>query len=800
MNESTLNILEFDKIKRMLARCSASDLGHALALELSPSDDISLVRDTLNETSQMKEVFLKQGRPPFGKLSDIGPLIQKASRVGAVMDGVELIKVAWTTSAARELKDYFLRLEDEPTQIMPYIYSLDTTPELEREIRRCLDDEGVVADNASPKLAKLKREIKVLRGRIIDRLNDMIAGKERASLQEGLVTIRNGRYVLPVKREERSLIKGIVHDQSASASTLYIEPMALVEMNNRIQIVLSDIEHEVVKILADLTAQVGAASESLTHLTAILAKLDLIWARASLSLQMNGEQPEIVSQGGPDIIGGRHPLLELNEDLSRREGQAVAVDISLGGEGETLVITGPNTGGKTVSLKMVGLFTLMAQGGLHLPADPRSRIRIFSSVHADIGDDQSIEHSISTFSSHIGRIAAIVAEAGPGSLVLLDEIGVGTDPVEGAALSQAILEHLHRRGATTVATTHYSPLKKLAFEAGWAANAAVQFDPETLRPTYRLTMGTPGGSHALYIADRLGLPGEVVHRARELTGSERLGVENLIQEMGELKKGAEDELRSAQKIREEAEGLRDNYQDRMDQLSAHHTEAGAIKREAYEESKRILEASRAKIEQTIESIRSQTASRESIKEAHRTIASEVAEIDDRLVQLSEIDELPAAELSLGGRVRIVSMDKIGYLLEEADDRDTVTVQVGTFKVQAAVKDLQGLEDAPEEIRTTFISKTTGGGRDHEGGLSAGGLGHSLDIRGLRVEEALPLADKYLDDAVLMGMESVDIIHGQGGGVLRSAIAEMLERHTHVASFRSGSPGESGIGVTIAHLK
>jgi DNA mismatch repair protein MutS2 len=789
MDKSALEILEFDKIKRMLSRCAASDLGRALSLELTPSSDLSTVREMQRETSEMKEAFGRGGRPPFGRLSDIRPLIRKASVAGAVMEGEELVRICWALSSARELKDYFLRLEGE-FRIASYILPLDTLPDLEREIGRCLDDEGAVLDSASHKLARLKGELRVVRGRIVDRMNDMISGKESSFLQEPIVTIRNGRYVLPVKHDRRSFLKGIVHDQSASGSTIYVEPISLVEMNNRLQIILSEIDREILKILADLTAQVGRTTEELSRLTDVLATLDLIWARASLSLEIDGEEPQMDSGEGLDIIGGRHPLLELNEDLSRRELRAVPVDIALDGGGAALVITGPNTGGKTVALKLAGLLTLMAQGGLHISADRRSRIGVFSSVYADIGDEQSIEQSISTFSSHMGRIATILKEAGPKSLVLLDEIGAGTDPVEGAALAQAVLEHLHRRGATAIVTTHYEQLKRLAFDSEWAKNASVQFDMETLRPTYRLAIGLPGSSFALHIAGRLGLPDEVISRAKELLGSERLALGNLIKEMGELKEQVQVELRSASRMREEAEKLKTLYRGRMDELSSHRAQAAAIKREAYEEARGIIDKSRAKVEEAIETIRLEAASKESIKRAHRIVAEETSRIDDEIAKLNDREALPVAGLKVGGRVRIASMDKIGYLMEKPDGKDAVLVQVGTFKVQAAVKDLEALEDLPDERRQAgYTYRTTGDG-----------LPGRLDIHGLRVEEALRLADKYLDDAVLMGMESVRIVHGRGTGALRSAIAEMLKGHAHVASFRPGSPEEGGMGVTVATLK
>jgi len=790
MDKRALEILEFDKIKRMLSRCAASDLGRALSLELTPSSDLNAVREMLGETSEMREAFSRGGRPPFGKLSDIRPLIRKASVAGAVMEGEELVRIARALSSARELKDYFLRLEGGELRIASYIHPLDTLPDLEREIVRCLDDEGAILDNASPKLSKLKGELRVVRGRIVDRMNDMISGKESSFLQEPIVTIRNGRYVLPVKQDRRSFLKGIVHDQSASGSTLYVEPMSVVEMNNRLQIILSEIDREILKILADLTAQVGRATEELSELTDVLASLDLIWARASLSLEMEGEEPQIDSGGGLDIIGGRHPLLELNEDLSRRGLRAVPVDVALDGRGAALVITGPNTGGKTVALKLVGLLTLMAQGGLHIPADRRSRIVVFSSVYADIGDEQSIEQSISTFSSHMGRIATVLKEAGARSLVLLDEIGAGTDPVEGAALAQAVLEHLHQKGATTIATTHYEQLKRLAFDSEWAKNASVQFDMETLRPTYRLAVGLPGSSFALHIAGRLGLPDEVILRAKELLGSERLALSNLIREMSELKEQVQIELGSASRIREEAEELKILYQGRMNELSSHRAQAAAIRREAYEEARGIIDKSRARVEEAIETIRLEAASKESIKKAHQIVAEETDQIDYKLAKLNEREVVPVAGLKVGGRVRIASMDKVGYLMEKPDGKDAVLVQVGTFKVQAAVKDLEALEDLSDEMRQVgYTYRTTGYGLP----------GH-LDIHGLRVEEALRLADKYLDDAVLMGMESVRIVHGRGTGALRSAIAEMLKSHAHVASFRPGRPEEGGIGVTVATLK
>lgn len=850
IDEKTLRMLEFPKIRDQVVQLATFSLGKALAAELAPLDDLVSVRRLQQETSEAVAYLWRVGEPPFGGLHDIVASVRRAE-AGAVLEPQELLQVRDTAFSVAQLRTSLLKPEGDGITgelLREIAERLVPMPGLVQDISRCLEDDGSVKDNASPKLRSIRQAMRVAQGRVKEKLDSLVRSSENQRfLQDAIVTLRNGRYVVPVKQEYRSQVPGIVHDQSASGATLFVEPMAVVELNNELARLEAEEADELARILAELSTEVGERAEALGASVQSAARLDFIFARAKLSKRQNATGPIINETGYLNLRRAKHPLLV---------GEVVPVDVELGGSFWTLVITGPNTGGKTVTLKTIGLFALMTLSGLHIPAAEGSEIGFFPRVFADIGDEQSIEQSLSTFSSHMTNIVRILQEAGAGDLVLLDELGAGTDPTEGAALAMAILDELHRRGARTVATTHYSELKSYAYTHEGVQNASVEFDVATLRPTFRLLIGLPGSSNAFAIASRLGLPANVVGQARALVAEDKARIEDLIRSIEEsekeAKQGRAESLEALRRARQ-AEGavlklLDDAAKQRAKIVASAREEAKAIvsraKREAEEVMKKLRQLERERLNAlaaakegafSVEGLPQRDAGEVSpdalgplsrreaelrsvpLEETLQALRGRLRAVATDLEQRERQEKSPGRPLgaegretrpalSAGQKVKLRRYGQTGYVLEPPrDGRDgaaEVLVQVGILKLTVPVSDVEILpEDGavqPRPVGPTTPAAATGGsatkaariGREKSQTISP-----EIDLRGMRADEALNAVDKYLDDAVLAGVQTIRLIHGKGTGALRQAIHEYLGERDGL-TFRRGTPDEGGDGVTV----
>ncbi|MGQ9631463.1 MAG: endonuclease MutS2 [bacterium] len=774
MNIHAQKVLEFDKIKGIISRYSASELGRKLVEELTPLGDVESIREKQRETSQMRNLVEAWGRPPFDGVCDIRPHLDKSEVEGASLQAEELVRIATTLRAGRLIK----RFVSEGRELCPLIYdrvrNLAVFVEIEGAIFRAIDESGEIKDSASPALARVRREMRSTKDEIQSKLQGLLGG---SFVQEPIITLRNDRYVIPIKRSHKGSIKGIVHDESASGNTLYVEPIAVFDLNNRLHTLAAEERNEILRILSELTEMVRNELPDIRAAVDAIACVDLLYAKAGYSLAVGGVEPILDESGYTNIIEGCHPLLlEILDEV-------VPVSISFGRDYNTVVITGPNTGGKTVTLKTVGLMALMAQSGLHIPAREGTRLAVYKKIFADIGDEQSIEQSLSSFSSHIKNVVEILREADGSTLALLDEIGAGTDPEEGASLAQAILEELHRRGATVIATTHYGSLKAFAYSVDWAENAAVEFDSNTLKPTFKLLMGVPGGSKALYISERLGVPRHIIDRARELQGAERVRVEDLIATMEDSRRSNEEERARIREELERAEVLRREYEFRLNELKQN---SRALREEAVREAEDIVSSARSLVERTVAEIRAQGASKESIKKA-RSAMDETQNNLSREHRRYRRSGASAESFVLGDRVRILSMNQVGEVVEIG--KNAITVQVGIMKVAVPPEDLDSVEVSPGE-RHRYKSISFSRDRNITG---------EVDVHSCTVDEAIPIIDKYLDDALLAGLKVVHIVHGKGKGVLRAAVSDFLREHPRIKSFRPGNWDEGGDGVTVAEV-
>jgi len=782
MNEQTLRVLEFNKILDMLCRETSCALGRRLAEELRPSVDPDWIGAALAMTTEARRAWEETGRLPLGGLHDVAAVVERA-RVGGVLAPEDLLRVGTTVAGGRRLREYFAERRERFPLLWAVAARCGSFRRIEDELARCLGPAGEVLDDASPELRKLRNLLRTLQNRVRDKLESLIHGGEHQKyLQEALVTLRNGRFVIPVKQEFKAMLPGIVHDQSASGATVFIEPMAVVELNNQLRGAEAEEEEEVFRILSMLTGLIGEEAGPIAATLAALAELDLALAKGRLSLGTGCSEPEVNSEGWLELRGARHPLLT---------GEVVPIDVVLGRDFDTLVITGPNTGGKTVTLKTIGLLTLMAQSGLHIPARIGSTVGVFAQVACDIGDEQSIEQSLSTFSSHLTHIVALLKElAGSRTLVLLDELGAGTDPAEGAALAMAILEHLHARGVRTVATTHYSELKAFAYQTPGVQNASVEFDVVSLRPTYRLAIGLPGQSNAYAIAGRLGLEASIVARARSLVSREDRQVEELIGTIAEDAKAAREARRSAEELHARGDRFKQDYEAELARLRR---EKDELLRGARREAREILHETRRETENLLRLLQ-EAENGSGRREAAKAIREE---IQTRLTRLAEDEpELVAADgagpvdLRPGEAVHCRSLDKPGHVLGVNGD-GTASVQVGIVKVTLPLADLTRVEENARPDR--------GGNLGVLGQNKALSVNPELDLRGMRVDEALAATDKYLDDLFLAGLSKALIIHGKGTGALRQAVGDYLRGHPHVREARMGLPNEGGAGVTMIEL-
>lgn len=791
MNEKTLRVLEYQKIINLLADHTVSNLGREIVLKLKPSNNVYEIKEWLQETSEAVEILLKKGSIPFEGIYDIRMPLKKAE-VGSIIENSELLKISSTLAGVRKLKAFMK--EEKNDNLYPIIEDLVSLlvelKDIEHSINNVVISEEEISDRASHDLYSIRKKIRDKHAKIREKMNNMITSVSyQKYLQEQIITIRGDRYVLPVKQEFRSSIPGIVHDQSSSGATLYIEPMSIVEMNNDLKQLKLKETNEISRILLLLSEMISEKSQEIRTNLEILTTLDFIFAKAKLSLELRCSKPIVNNSGRINLKKARHPLIDFDT--------VVPINVHIGETFNILVITGPNTGGKTVSLKTIGLLVLMSQSGLHIPAADRSEISIFDQVFADIGDEQSIEQSLSTFSSHMKNIISILNEVTEKSLVLLDELGAGTDPTEGAALAMSILELLCTKQIRTIATTHYSELKAYALTTPGLCNGSVEFDIQTLKPTYKLSIGVPGKSNAFEISKKLGLNELIIEKARDFITKDKIKFEDIIISLEESKKKADEERNISERLRYEAEIIKQEADKKLDKIS---TQKENIIKNAYDEAKRIIEKQKAEINDILKELK-EAADKEA---KEKLIAVEKARfriknIEDELQNNSndiafkrERKHKPPKKLKLGDSVRIVKLDQKGYVLSIPDESGNLTVQAGIMKVNVNINDLQLEKNNNEEVVKTKYTNI--------GKSKAFTVPMELDIRGKTLDEALLDVDKYLDDVYLSKIQNVTLIHGKGTGVLRSGIIQLLKNHPHVKSYRSGGYHEGGLGATIVEIK
>lgn len=790
MIEKTMKILEYNKIIERLSKLCLSPMGSEIAENLLPSSSMDEVKQMQEETDEAVKVMLSKGSIPFEGLRDIRGGLKKAN-IGSILEPSDLLKIADQLRCARRLK-YFLSEESDENYHILHELAEGIVPlkSIEDDIYRCIISEEEVADGASTALYNIRKQIRDKNGAIRDKLNSLIRSQNVSkALQESIITVRGDRFVVPVKAEYRGSFPGLVHDQSASGSTLFIEPMAVVEMNNDIKQLKAKEKAEVERILSELTSKVYDSIDSIKVNNETLSELDFIFGKARLSIDLKCMPPSINNDGYIYIKKGRHPLIDPEV--------VVPNSIRLGNEISTLVITGPNTGGKTVTLKMLGLLTLMAMAGLQIPADEGSNISVFDQVFADIGDEQSIEQSLSTFSSHMTNIVEIMKEATSDSLVLFDELGAGTDPTEGAALAMAILDDLYSRGVKVAATTHYSELKAFALQRPGIENASVEFDVETLRPTYKLLIGIPGKSNAFEISKRLGLFNYIIDNAKRLISSQDIQFEDLISNLQHNKIAAENEREEAERIRRNVQKLQEEYEGRRERLDRDRDE---VLNKARQEAKRLVKEAKDEAEDIIKEIRKAAQSQDEaernrkIEEARKNLKNKLDVIEDSLAEslVPKRSLKPLKNVKPGDSVFISTLNQMGNVLTYPDSKGEVTVQVGIMKINVHLSNLMIKDNNKENKNYTSSVKITA---DKSKSISM-----SIDIRGQTLDEAVLNVDKYLDDAYLASLNEVTIIHGKGTGVLRQGINDMLKHNSHVKTYRPGRYGEGGTGVTIVEIR
>jgi len=791
LDAKVLKTLEFHKIIEKLSGHAVTAMGKAMAGSLLPEKDFGRVNLLLQDTDEAAAVLRLKGAPPFEGIRDIRPSLRRAS-IGGTLGAEELVTIAGTSAGGRRVKRFLHAVhERHPLPRLHRLFGrIAETAELEEAIQTCIDENGEVLDRASPELARIRRERRTSEARVKERLEQLIRTPAiQKMLQDNLVTMRGDRYVIPVKQEYRSQFGGIVHDQSASGATLFIEPESVVGLNNRIRELMLAEWKEIEKILARLTALAAGHAEPLGENVELIAELDYIFAKAGLAHAMKAVKPEMNDRGLVRIRSGRHPLLS---------GEAVPLDLELGDAYTAVVITGPNTGGKTVALKTVGLLTLMAMSGLFVPAAEGTRLCVFDGVYADIGDEQSIEQNLSTFSSHMTNIISILNRMTPGSLVLLDELGAGTDPAEGSALAIAILDHVHRRGCRIVATTHYSELKAFAYERDGMINASMEFDVRTLRPTYRLLVGVPGRSNAFAIAERLGLDPSIIETASRHLGEDNKRVESMIASLEENRLTAEAERLKAERLRRELEDLRRSLEEERRRFEG---QKEALMAKARREAQEAVAKARREAEEVIAELRRMAAEgAESIKE-HRLIEAK-KRLEDAVPDAAAEDAGRSGTFARGGKmklspgdeVHVVSLGRKGTVIDLGEAE--ATVQLGILKMKLPLSDLRPAKDTAAAGGAARAA-TAGMGVKRTRDLK---VRTELDLRGATLDEALVEVDRFLDEAIMANLGQVSIIHGKGTGALRSGIQDYLRRHSLIKQFRLGTYGEGGSGVTVVELK
>lgn len=791
MNEKALRILEYPKIIGKLADCATSAMGKDLCEKLLPSTDLGEICQGQMETTDALSRLYAKGSISFSGLRDIrGSLLRL--KVGSSLSIQELMHIASLLETALRVKSYGRRDNDDLTSdsLDGFFNAIEPLSPVCREIRRCILSEEEIADDASAGLKHVRRSIKLTNDRIHSQLNSMVNSSSMgAMLQDNLITMRGGRYCLPVKAEYRSQVQGMIHDQSSSGSTLFIEPMAVVKLNNDLRELAAKEKEEIEKILAELSNQCGEYIEELSTNVTVMTHLDFVFAKASLSRSYSGSEPIFNEKGYINIKKGRHPLLD--------KKKVVPIDISIGKDYRLLLVTGPNTGGKTVSLKTVGLLTLMGQAGLHIPAFDHSELSVYEEVFADIGDEQSIEQSLSTFSSHMTNIVSIIEKSNYRSLVLLDELCAGTDPTEGAALAMAILKNFLRREVTTMATTHYSELKVFALSTEGACNASCEFNVETLSPTYRLLIGIPGKSNAFAISSKLGLPNFMIEDAKKFIDANDQSFEDLISDLESSRTIIEKERLEIEAYKAEVSKLKEKLEAKQDNLAK---QKERILRNANEQARKILQDAKDYADQTIRDMNKLAAGKmDNMKEMEKkrsAVRDKLSKTDERLALKKEQARKNRPEdFHPGDTVRVLSMNLKGTITGKPNSKGQVAVQMGILKSMVNLSDLELLD---EEVIKAPTLKKTGAGKIKMS--KSASISTSLNIIGKTVDEAMPEVDKYLDDAYLAHLTQVTIIHGRGTGKLRTAVHNKLKKCRYVKSYRLGTFGEGETGVTIVDFK
>ncbi|WP_279003831.1 endonuclease MutS2 [[Clostridium] scindens] len=791
MNKKTLTKLEYNKIIELLTEQASSFSGKERCRKLKPMISLSDIQSAQEETAAAFTRIVKKGRPSFSGCNPVGDSLKRLE-VGAALGSGELLRICKLLETAGRVKSYGRHeTSDESEDYLDALFQqLEPVAPLSAEIRRCILEEDEISDDASPALKRIRRSMGQINDKVHATLSGLVNGSLRAYLQDPIITMRGDRYCIPVKSEYRSQVQGLIHDQSSTGSTLFIEPMSVVKLNNDLKELYGKEQEEIQVILARLSVDVAEYIDAIRTDYSVLTELDFIFARGILALDMNASMPLFNTDGRIYIREGRHPLLD--------KKKVVPITVMLGDAFDLLIITGPNTGGKTVSLKTVGLFTLMGQAGLHIPALDRSELAVFHDIYADIGDEQSIEQSLSTFSSHMTNIVSFLKQVDERSLVLFDELGAGTDPTEGAALAIAILNHLHGRGIRTMATTHYSELKVYALSTPGVENACCEFDLETLRPTYHLLIGIPGKSNAFAIAGKLGLPDYIIEEARTHLTEQDESFEDLLTDLETSKRTIQKEQEEIAAYRRELERLKAETKEKQERLEA---QRERILREANEKAHSILADAKETADETMRNFRKfgkeSISAAEMEKERERLRKKmDAARSGMKMEPQKPRKQHKPGDFKLGESVKVLSMNLTGTVTALPDSKGNVTVQMGILRSQVNISDLEIIEEKPSY--TAKQMQKTGKGKLKMG--KSFSVSPEINLLGKTVDEAVAELDKYLDNASLAHLSTVRVVHGKGTGALRSGIHSYLKRQKHVKSFRLGAFGEGDAGVTIVELK
>ena len=792
MNEKALKSLEYYKIIQLLTEKASSPLGKELCRDLLPSVDLVQIQLMQAQTRDALSRLFQKGSISFGSVKDVRGSLKRLE-IGSTLGIIELLSICSLLENTSRVKAYSRNERgDHPADSLDEMFEqLSPLTPLSAEIRRCILSEDEISDSASPGLLKVRRSMKIANDRIHTQLTSLVNGGARNYLQDAVITMRNGRYCIPVKAEYKGQVPGMIHDQSSTGSTLFIEPMAIVKLNNDIRELELQEQKEIEAVLAELSNQTAAYTDQIRDDLEIMVQLDFIFARASLAMDMNGTEPIFNTEHKIRLKQARHPLIPRKK--------AVPIDLRLGDDFDLLVVTGPNTGGKTVSLKTAGLLTLMGQAGLHIPAMDRSQLSVFHQVYADIGDEQSIEQSLSTFSSHMTNVVSFLKEADSDSLVLFDELGAGTDPTEGAALAISILSYLHEKGIRTMATTHYSELKVYALSTPGVENACCEFNVKTLRPTYRLLIGVPGKSNAFAISSKLGLPDFIIEKAKQQISEQDESFEDVLTSLENSRVTIENERAQIEAYKEQIEALKKQLETKQERLDERRDK---ILKNANEEAKRILAETKEYADQTMKlfhKFQKDHVDTAAVEKERQNIRARMNKADNALSIKAAPKEpkkkLSAKDLSLGDMVRILSMNLTGTISSRPDSKGFLFVQTGIIRSKVHISDLE-LVDEPV-ISSSALQKT-GAGKIRMSKSSS--VSTEINLLGKTVDEAIAILDKYLDDAYLAHLSKVRVVHGKGTGALRKGVHDYLRRNKRVASYRLGEFGEGDAGVTIVEFK